>query len=52
MPVGTSFRGFRRGWGEGLSCKSARKRLWHKGFDKKELHRNPDTHRIKIAVQL
>ena len=23
---------------------------WH--FDKKELHRNPDTHCIKIAVQL
>ena len=23
MPVGTSFRGFRRRWGEGLSCNSA-----------------------------
>ena len=52
MPVEAIFRGPRRRWREGLSCNSARKRLWRKGFDKKELHRNPDTHYIKIAVQL
>ena len=51
-PVETVYRGFRRGWKEELSCNSARKRLWRKCFDKKELHRNPDTHCIKIAVQL
>ena len=51
-PVETIFRDSRRGRREGLSCNGAQKRLRRKGFDKKELHRNPDTHCIKIAVQL
>jgi len=35
MPVEAIFRGPRRRWREGLSCNSARKRLWRKGFEKK-----------------
>ncbi len=33
------------------SCKSARKARIYGHFDKKNLHCNPDTHCIKIAVQ-